>query len=96
VGSDEVRYKCPYPGCSFESDTYAGLKGHYSLVHRTDECPVCRRRFKSLSRHLAMMAESGDIMHAVHYALGRRSRKYKACEVYRMSVRIAEEVCRCD
>ncbi len=70
--------RCPFSWCGKTFDSFRALKNHVIAVHRGErECPICRKEYKNLRRHLSKKALFCD-EHAKVYVLMRNRRKSTA------------------
>jgi len=68
-----MMYKCPYPNCEFKSTSLSGLRNHYIRRHGLKWCPICKRNFKDLIKHLCVLSVACE-KHKVLYGLLSRRR----------------------
>jgi len=84
-------FKCPI--CGVKTHTLSRLKAHILKMHPEvfTECPVCKRKFRSVTIHCMRRAEKGDKEHLLWYYLTRRP-THSLGEVGEKAVKYAMEV----
>jgi len=80
-------WKCPYPGCVFNTTYYPTLKKHFQ-THPINPCPLCGKRVLCAA-HFKL---SRDPAHHVFYCLLKRTYQTKAITGAQM-FQIAKEAC---
>ena len=71
-------FTCPYRSCQKKFDTLNALKYHFRFAHHDawEECPICKRKYKRVTKHAYDQFVSGDDLHGVLYYLLSSRKKY--------------------
>lgn len=45
--------KCPFPNCSYTTESLIAMRIHFTKKHQADPCPICGEKVKNLYIHFA-------------------------------------------